>query len=101
MIKNDYNGWTNKATWNINLTYDGIFQDLCTNSVPFDDIDHLADAFESVVRDCEESLLVDISPASLVVQCFEDYMAQVNWTEIAEHYAQDFPECIEQEEVEA
>ena len=99
-MKNDYNGWSNKQTWNVNLTYGEVFVDLCENSAPFDDLDHLAEAFESVVHDCEESHLQDINPGSLVVQCFESYMAEVDWEEIAEHYAQDFPECLVQEQAE-
>ena len=102
MIKNDYNGWTNKQTWNVNLTYGELFQNMCEEQT-FDDIDHMAGSFEEMVSEVEADRTDEVDPCSLMAAAFNDYMAQVNWTEIAEHYAQDFPECIaqEDEEVEA
>jgi len=86
MIKNDYNGWTNKQTWNINLTYGEIFANMCEEQT-FDDVDHLADAFESIVNELEFEGLKSIS---LAHQAVGEYLDQVNWLEIAETYTADF-----------
>ena len=96
MNNRDYNGWTNKQTWNINLTYGELFTSMCEEQT-FDDVDNLANSFEWAVVECAEA---PEDPSSIAYQAFEDYLNQVNWTEIAEHYAQDFPECIAQEQAE-
>ena len=85
-MKNDYNGWTNKQTWNINLTYGEIFANMCEEQT-FDDLQHLADAFESIVDELEYSILKD---GSLAQQAVGEYLDQVNWEAIAAHYADDF-----------
>ena len=99
-MKNECNGWSNRATWNINLTYQDFFNEMCANDAPYDDVDHLADAFKSGVEVCEEEALENLHPCSIVAIAFEEYMSQVNWKEIAESYAHDYPECIVKEEAE-
>jgi hypothetical protein len=94
MIKNEYNGWTNKQTWNINLTYQEIFTSMVEDQT-FDDVDHLADAFESLVDELEFQVLKD---GSLAHQAVGEYLDRVNWMEIAEHYAADFELFKEEEE---
>ena len=85
-MKNDYNGWTNKQTWNINLTYGEIFANMCEEQT-FDDVEHLADAFESLVNELEfESL----NFGSLAHQAVGEYLDLVNWNEIADRYTEDF-----------
>lgn len=86
MTKNEYNGWYNKQTWNINLTYGEVFGSMCEEQT-FDDVDHLADAFESVVDELE---FLHVMEGSLAHQAVGEYLDQVNWTEIAEHFAADF-----------
>jgi len=96
-MKNDttYNGWTNKQTWNINLTYGEVFTSMCEEQ-QFDDVDHLAEAFESMVDELE---FQDLRDGSLAHQAVGEYLNLVDWTEIAEHYAADF-DLFEEEEVE-
>jgi hypothetical protein len=86
MTKNEYNGWYNKQTWNINLTYGEVFGSMCEDQT-FDDVDHLADAFEAIVDELE---FTHVMEGSLAHQAVGEYLDQVNWTEIAEHYADDF-----------
>lgn len=93
-MKNDYNGWTNKQTWNINLTYGEIFANMSEEQT-FDDVDHLADAFESLVNELEFEGLKSIS---LAHQAVGEYLDLVNWNEIAERYAEDFNLFVEDEE---
>ena len=94
-MKTDYNGWTNKQTWNINLTYSEIFSNMCEEQ-EFDDLDHVADAFESIVNGLEFDGVTD---HTLAHQSLGEYLHQVNWEEIAKHYAYDFDLFKEEEEV--
>lgn len=92
---NNYNGWTNKQTWNINLNYEEIFRSMCKEQT-FGDVECLADAFEMIVDELEFEVLKD---GSLAQQALGEYLNQVNWGEIAEHYAADF-DLFEEEEAE-
>lgn len=94
-MKTDYNGWTNKQTWNINLTYEEIFRNMCEEQ-EFNDQDHLADAFESLVNELEFD---GVTENTLAHQALGEYLNQVNWEEIAKHYAYDFDLFKEEEEV--
>jgi hypothetical protein len=86
MIKNEYNGWYNKQTWNINLTYNEVFTSMCEDQT-FGDLECLADAFEALVDELE---FEGLKEGSLAHQAVGEYLNQVNWTEIAEHFAADF-----------
>lgn len=94
-MKTDYNGWTNKQTWNINLTYSEIFSNMCEEQ-EFNDQDHLADAFESLVNELEFD---GVTENTLAHDVLSDYLNQVDWEEIAKHYAYDFDLFKEEEEV--
>jgi len=93
---NTYNGWTNKQTWSINLTYNEIFTTMCKEQT-FDDVDHVADAFMSLVDELEFDGLKD---DSLARQAVGEYLDKVNWTELAEHFADDFDLFKEEEDSE-
>lgn len=95
-MKNDYNGWTNKQTWNINLTYAEIFRSMCEEQT-FGDVFDLADAFEAIVEELEFQHLKD---GSLAFQAVGEYLDQVNWNEIAEHFAADCDLFLETEDTE-
>ena len=94
MIKNEYNGWTNKQTWNINLQYGEIFDSMCEDQ-EFDDLEHLANAFESLVNELE---FENLKCGTLAHQAVGEYLDAANWEEIAKHYAQDFDLFQEEEE---
>ena len=96
MIKNDYNGWTNKQTWNINLTYGELFTTMCEDQ-SFDDVDHLAEAFESMVDELE---FQGLREGTLAHQAVGEYLDQVNWNELAEHIAADHDLFLETEDSE-
>lgn len=95
MTNENYNGWTNKQTWNINLMYENVFADICVEQT-FDDLTHLADAFESIVDELEFSHLPD---GSLARQAAGEYLDRVNWEEIASHHA-DYFDLFKEEESE-
>jgi hypothetical protein len=86
MNNKDYSGWTNKQTWNINITYEEVFREMC-KSQTFDDVEHVADAFKQIVDELEVSHL---TPSTLASYAVEEYLDCVNWNEIAEHFADDF-----------
>lgn len=98
MIKTDttYNGWTNRQTWSINLTYNEIFTNMCEEQT-FSDVEQLADAFESLV---DELVFEGVKENSLAWQALGEYLYEVNWEEIANHYAEDFDLFEEEEEEE-
>lgn len=85
-MKTDYNGWTNKQTWNINLMYSEIFSNMCEEQ-DFDDLDHVAEAFESIVNELEFD---GVTENTLAWEALYEYLNQVNWEEIAKHYADDY-----------
>jgi hypothetical protein len=82
MSKNQYSGWTNKETWNINLMYSEVFVNLCEEQ-EYDDVDHMADSFEALVEELEFD---NLKENTLAHHAVGGYLDQVNWVEIAEHY---------------
>ena len=93
MTTKNYNGWTNRQTWSINLRFEANFADM-SEEYKWDDVDHMAEAFESMVEELVFELLKENSLAQEAVGYFLD---QVNWVEIAEHY---FPEHVSEEDSE-
>jgi hypothetical protein len=82
MMKNTYNGWTNKQTWNLSIRYEEIFASLVEES-KFEDVDCLADAFECLVDELE---FEGVKENSLAYDALGAYLSEVNWEEIASHY---------------
>jgi hypothetical protein len=78
MTDTKYNGWTNYATWRVNLEmFDG-FEDENTNMTA-DDYKYLA----------IEHLTYDCSAESLAFQYAMAFLDEVNWHEIAEHHKEE------------
>jgi hypothetical protein len=84
-----YNGWTNYATWRINLEIFDCFDpsDYYSKYDP-EDISSLADSLreyaEQVIFECGEC-----NQDSLAGSYAMAFLSDVNWFEIAEHIAED------------
>ncbi len=78
MTKTDYNGWTNRETWVINLWLGDYFQDVANEGQQL-----MADYIEETVWDMLEEANV---PAM-----FKDMidLNAVNWRELEQHYVTD------------
>jgi len=71
MEKQTYNGWTNYATWRVNLEM-------------FDGSDSYWSA--ELARDLVEGIIIDSTPEGVARDYAMAFLADVNWNEIAEHY---------------
>ena len=69
-----YNGWTNYATWRVNLEiFDGLYSDADGEQATAESCKEYA---EEVVSESGEGLALDYARA---------FIASVNWHEIADH----------------
>ena len=74
-----YNGWTNYATWRVNLElFDGSDQFWSADSA----------------RDFVEEIIIDSTPEGVARDYALAFISDVNWHEIAEHY-EEFDETRE------
>lgn len=81
-----YNGWTNYATWRINLEiFDGVtLEDLNTvETEPYDLKDYLQDYAEEMIF--SGSHYDERRPSNLMEDYARAFLSDVNWYEIAEH----------------
>ena len=76
--QNEYNGWTNYATWRINLE---LFSDMDVEDYfdEFPDVDELKDYAENVIFENYNGTL------GLVEDYARAFLSNVNWWEIVEH----------------
>ena len=78
----DYNGWTNYATWRVNLEiFDG--WDPC--DCGHDSSTSAYDLGLSLKDIAEELLATDTDPEGLAYSYAMAFLSDVNWTEIARH----------------
>jgi hypothetical protein len=81
-----YNGWTNYATWRVNLEmFDGMDVYDAFRITEDDDASELASALEQYADD----MLTMNGEKGLVVDYARAFMSDVNWYEIAEHMLDD------------
>jgi len=80
MTDNKYNGWTNYATWRVNLElFDGYGEDLDKDTDPSDLAEQLKEMAEEAITGYGE-----INPQSLAVSYATAFINDVNYYEIAE-----------------
>jgi hypothetical protein len=91
MEKQTHNGWTNYATWRVNLeVFDG--NDHADTWGGFSDAYDLGQALKEYV---EESLINDMTPDGLAKDYALAFLSDVNWYEIAEHIIAEITEGAE------
>lgn len=89
MAQETYNGWTNYATWRVNLEiFDGGTWDI------EDDID--AYDLSLNLRDSAMDLIFDCQSHGLAQDYARAFLADVNWYEIAQHMIENAKEGANQ-----
>jgi hypothetical protein len=83
MSNTTYNGWTNYATWRVNLeVFDGMdFEVFNLNQEPY----HLGKDLKQWVED----YLSESTPEGLALDYALAFLSDVNWLEIAQHIQTD------------
>jgi hypothetical protein len=80
-----YNGWTNYATWRVNLE---LLSDYCDSlegdRQTFADVAELASALEDYVTECFDRY--DDGGGGILRDYAEAFVSDVNYEEIADHY---------------
>jgi hypothetical protein len=74
---NKYNGWTNYATWRINLE---MMDGMDVSSFPQDEY-----GLSVALKDYVEEYLIESCPNGLAQDYALAFVSDVNWYEIAEH----------------
>jgi hypothetical protein len=88
-----YNGWTNYATWRVNLEMiDGMEPDdfgfSRKEEFTLTEVYELADALQNYAEE-----ILDQSPDGLTKDYARAFLSDVNWREIAQHMVNDFTEA--------
>ena len=85
MTDNTYNGWTNYATWRVNLEiFDGMSPDDICGEAP-------ADVWQLETTMKEYAIeMVDDQPDHIVTGWARAFLADVNWTELARHKIEEY-----------
>ena len=85
----DYNGWTNYATWRVNLE---IFDGYDPYDAGHDSSTSAYDLGLSLKDIAEELLANDANEGSLAFSYAMAFLSDVNWTEIARHIIEAYAE---------
>ena len=91
MSDTTYNGWSNYATWRINLEiFDGVtLEDMNTVEVdPYELKNYLQEYAEEIVF--LDSHIGGKTPSSLMEDYARAFLSDVNWYEIAQHMVNDY-----------
>ena len=93
-----YNGWTNYATWRVNLEiFDGMdFTDIPMLSRYCEPDTH--EVSQYLKEYVEEILSQDCDPSRLAHSYALAFLADVDWYEIASHFTNAFNEAMQDEE---
>jgi hypothetical protein len=87
-MKNEtYNGWSNYATWKINLEFG--FND---NPENYEHIGNEIEIMEYIKQEVEETIELGATEGSCALCYALDFISDVNWYEIAEHITKNIKE---------
>ena len=87
-----YNGWTNYATWRINLE---IFDGTDLEDMSWDGMD-TSDLANALQEYAQEIVFLECNEKSLAYSYAMAFLSEVNWYEIAEHLLEDFKQESEE-----
>ena len=92
-----YNGWSNYATWRVNLEMvNG--SDYVESGDVFESIIELSDRIENDTKDyIEEECNNGKEGINFALSYAMAFLSDVNWYEIAESVAEDYPELIKKD----
>lgn len=83
MIKQDYNGWTNKETWLVNVWWMGQMPEYFTTIEQYHvEPNELEEAVMGVVEECEA---LSQLPAGLLSDFINTCWGEVDWHSLADH----------------
>ncbi len=94
-----YNGWTNYATWRVNLEIIDVISWVREDITGGDEdlsIADIADFLQNVVEDAITQN-GEIKDPSLALDYARAFCSEVNYYEIAKHVAEDYPNLIKAE----
>lgn len=92
-----YNGWTNYATWRINLeVFDGMEPNDLGCFTRYKEPE-LSDVAKYLNEHVDEILCNHASGEGLTLDYARAFVAQVNWHEIAQHFIDAWTELMEEE----
>ena len=92
MSNTDYNGWTNYATWRVNLEMLDGFE--VESSMPVDDAYDMSE----YLKDYCESFIEDSAPDGLVKDYALAFLGEVDWRQITRALLEDYAPATEEEE---
>lgn len=79
----EYNGWTNKETWLVNIWYMDMMPEYFASMDQYE-VDH-SELEDAVTHICEECEALSSLPVGLLSDFIRDAWSEVNWRELAEH----------------
>jgi hypothetical protein len=96
-MSDTYNGWTNYATWRVNLEmFDGQSAEDLGCFTRYEEPD-LADVAEYLKEWADDMLSMDCGD-SLTLSYARAFVSDVNWYEIAQHFVDEWNELRQEEE---
>jgi hypothetical protein len=98
MSDTTYNGWTNYATWRVNLE---IFDGMDYSDIPMLSRYCEPDTYEvsQYLKDYAQEIIdIDCDPSSLASSYANAFISEVNWYEIAQHFVDAFNHDMQEEE---
>jgi hypothetical protein len=97
-MSDTYNGWTNYATWRVNLEmFDGQSAEDLGCFTRYEEPD-TSDVAQYLREWAEESISNDAIPEGLAIDYALAFLDQVNWYEIAQHFVDEWNELRQEEE---
>lgn len=101
-MEKTYNGWTNYATWRVNLecidSTQWVREDITGDEEEVLDIPRVAEFLQDAVEQmiAVEQMVGEYGerPEGLAYEYAMAFLGQVNWYEIAEHFAETYPSIM-------